>query len=89
MFAVDAYIEITSVVARVIPRVRVNVSKAAIVVSYAKYCEFAMAAPDGLIAILNVPEDPARFATVIVDTTAEVEDGTVYRVVKVVALGLL
>jgi hypothetical protein len=89
MFAVDAYIEITSVVARVIPRVRVSVSKAAIVVSYARYCEFAILAPACLIAILKVPEDPARFAIVIVDTTVEVDDGTVYKVVRVVALGLL
>ena len=35
----------------------------------------------------NVAAEPARFATVIVDITVEVAEGTVYRVVAVVAEG--
>jgi hypothetical protein len=46
-----------------------------------------MAAPAGRIAIRYVPDDPAWLAIAIVDTTADVDAGTVYRVVRVVAAG--
>ena len=77
----------TSVVANVIPSVSAIVSFAAIGVSYAIYCEAVNEAAAGRIAILNVPAVDAWLHTVNVDNTVEVEDGTVYSVVAVVAAG--
>ena len=48
-----------------------------------------MVAPAGLMAMRKVADVAARLATAIVETTAEVKDGTVYRVVSVVADGAL
>ena len=45
-----------------------------------------MDAPAGLTAILNVPDVP-KLATFIVDTTVEVDEGTVYSVESELAEG--
>jgi hypothetical protein len=88
-FAVDAYTVITSAAPSVIPSVNAVESDAPTVMSYATYWLLANVAPATLQAIRNVAEVAARLAITIVDTTACVADGTVYRVVAVVALGLL
>jgi F0F1-type ATP synthase membrane subunit c/vacuolar-type H+-ATPase subunit K len=49
----------------------------------------ANVAPAGRTAIRKVPEAVPRLQTLIVETTALVEVGTVYSVVSVVALGAL
>jgi hypothetical protein len=41
------------------------------------YIAFVCAAAAGRTEILYVADEPPRFATVIVDTTVEVDDGTV------------
>jgi hypothetical protein len=85
--AVDAYTVITSVVARVKPTVMMVESDAPTVMSYPMYWLLANVAPAGRTAIRNVAAVDVRLATEILDTTADVEAGTVYSVVAVVADG--
>lgn len=87
--AVEPYTVITSVALSVIPNVNAVESDAPTVMSYATYWLLASAAPATLTAIRNVADEAVRLAITIVDTTACVAEGTVYRVVAVVALGLL
>jgi hypothetical protein len=85
--AVDAYTVRTSVVFIVTPSVSAVESDAPTVISYAMYCELARVAPAGRTAIRNVAAVAVRLAITIVEITACVDAGTVYRVVAVVALG--
>jgi len=87
-FAVDPYTVRTSVALRVIPSVSAVESDAPTVTSYATYWLLAKVAPATRAAIRKVAADAVKFAITIVDTTACVEAGTVYRVVAVVAAGL-
>ena len=87
--AVDEYTVNTSVALSVTPNVNAVESDAPTVMSYATYWLSANVAPATLTAIRNVAAVAVRLAITIVDTTACVEAGTVYRVVAVVALGLL
>jgi hypothetical protein len=85
--AVDAYTVITSVAARVKPTVIMVESDAPTVISYPIYIALVCDAPAGRTEIRNVAAVDVKLATEILDTTACVADGTVYRVVAVVADG--
>lgn len=79
---------ITSVAPRVTPRVRVSEALAGSDTSYAMYCAAANEAPAIRTAMRYVAAVVAWLHTVIVETIAEVAEGTEYSVVAVVALGL-
>jgi hypothetical protein len=68
---------ITSVVARVKPTVMIVESDAPTVMSYPIYIALVCAAPAGRTEIRNVAAVAVRFATEILDTTADVAEGTV------------
>ena len=66
-----------SVVANVTPRVRAVVSEAATVAPQTMQCFASAAAPAGLTAMRQVAEVAAWLQMMIVETTADVDAGTV------------
>lgn len=86
--AAVAYTLILSVVASVIPIVTVYVVFAPIAVSRNKYCDVASPAPATATEIRNEVAAP-WLQTTIVLTIVDVDAGTVYRSVSVVASGKL
>jgi hypothetical protein len=86
-FAVPLRTVIISVVAKVIPIVKIFVDDGAKVKSYAIAFDVAAAAPPILAKILNVADRLVVFVTTILETTAEVDDGTVYRLALLVSAG--
>ena len=84
-----AFTETTSVAPREIPSVSMIESAEGTVARYERYCEFAIDAPAGRIAIeYNAEFAVSKLQTEIVDNTAAFDAGTVYRVVNVFAAGL-
>jgi hypothetical protein len=84
----EAYTVTTSVAPRVRPTVMNVESDAGTVAPYTMYSSADNAEPATRTAMRYVAAVDAWLHTEIVDTTVCVADGTVYRVVAVVALGL-